>query len=75
MLFCTLLVINTMTSYFGCLFRVYGQNPGFRNHRSQNRRLQKGRCLKALALFIENQLGLESVYTSVESDKNVLDWF
>ena len=27
------------------------------------------------ALFIGNQLGLVSVYTSVESDKKVLDWF
>ena len=26
-------------------------------------------------LFIGNQLGLVSVYTSVESDKKVLDWF
>ena len=27
------------------------------------------------ALFIGNQLGLVSVYMSVESDKKVLDWF
>ena len=27
------------------------------------------------APFIGNQLGLVSVYTSVESDKKVLDWF
>ena len=27
------------------------------------------------ALFIGNQLGLVSVYTSVESDKKVLYWF
>ena len=27
------------------------------------------------ALFIGNQLGLVSLYTSVESDKKVLDWF
>ena len=27
------------------------------------------------ALFIGNQIGLVSVYTSVESDKKVLDWF
>ena len=27
------------------------------------------------ALFIGNQLGVVSVYMSVESDKKVLDWF
>ena len=44
------------------------------NRRSQNRRLQEGRWLKG-ALFSGNQLGLLSVYKSVEIDKKVLDWF
>ena len=33
------------------------------------------RPLLKRALFIGNQSGLVSVYTSVESDKKVLDWF
>ena len=33
------------------------------------------RLMVKMALYIGNQLGLVSVYKSVESDKKVLNWF